>query len=146
MKTFWTVCAAVLSGAMLLAGGCTSVQSTQKFNALDLASGNEKAVCQSYVEIPGLFFLGIPLVVGSAKGDGGITCFRYNLTAENAVYLLTREAKSRGAARMLNVQVSSTHNHLLLPGFTYSTIQASGTGVTDRRTAMRQAADEFDAQ
>ena len=141
---------AIFTAAVLAVGiglsGCTSVQSTQKFNALDLASGNEKAVCHSFVEIPGVFFFGLPLVVGSAKGDGEFTFFRANLTAENAVSLLTREAKSKGAARMIDVQVNSNSSMCIIPGLSYATIQASGTGVASRRSAMRQAADEFDAR
>ena len=71
--------------------GCTTVESTQKFNAVQLGTQDEKHICQSYVQIPGYFFLGLPIIVGSAKGDGQTTMFRYNLTTENVMYLLTKE-------------------------------------------------------
>ena len=49
-RTILAVCGAVLAGAMFC--GCTTVESTQKFNALGLGTPNEKAVCQTFVEIP----------------------------------------------------------------------------------------------
>ena len=128
--------------------GCTTVESTQKFNRMGLGTPNEKAVCQTYVEIPGIFFYGLPIVVGSPKGDGEWSMFRFNLTADNAIYLLTKEAKTRKAARVVNVQVCSTETTIfpfpLL--ITRRTIQASGTGVRTKGAAIERAASEYDAQ
>ena len=129
--------------------GCTTtVESTQKFNRMGLGTPNEKAVCQTFVEIPGIFFYGLPIIVGSPKGDGEWSMFRFNLTAENAVYLLTKEAKTRKAARVVNVQVNTTESTIfpfpLL--FTRRTVQASGTGVRTKGAAIERAASEYDAQ
>ena len=131
------------ASAVLLAG-CTTVQSTQKFNALSLGTDTDKAVCQSFVEIPGLFFCGLPIVVGGIKGDGSWSAFRQNLTADHAIFALTKEAKSKGATRLINVQINTTTDHIILPIFTWETIQASGTGVRNRDAAIRQAAESFD--
>ena len=131
------VCAAFAAAVALT--GCTSVESTQKFNAIQLGTRDEKHVCQSYVQIPGYFIFGLPVIVGSAKGDGQTTMFRYNLTTENAMFLLTREAKSKGASRLINVTISKTEQPMtLLPFLSYRTIQASGTGVGNRRAAEMQ--------
>ena len=131
------VCAAF--AAVVALTGCTSVESTQKFNAIQLGTRDEKHVCQSYVQIPGYFIFGLPVIVGSAKGDGQTTMFRYNLTTENAMFLLTREAKSKGASRLINVTISKTEQPMtLLPFLSYRTIQASGTGVGNRRAAEMQ--------
>ena len=118
--------------------GCTTVESTQVFNRMGLGTPNEKAVCQTHVEIPGYFFFGLPIVTGSPKGDGEWSLFRYNLTTENAVYLLTKEAKARQAARVVNVHVYKTES--LTPFFlvTRRTVQASGTGVGNRRASDMQ--------
>ena len=132
------------AGAIFLLAGCTTVESTQKFNAVSLGTDSDKAVCQSFVEIPGLFFCGLPLFVGSAKGDGSWTMFRYNLTTENAMFLLTREAKQKGATKLIKVNVNSSKCVLLLPCFTYDTIQASATGIRNRDAAIRQASKTFD--
>lgn len=123
--------------------GCTTIESTQKFNAISLGDGAEKAVCQSYVKMSALYFFGLPIVSGSTSGNGGWTMFRYNLTTENAMYLLTREAKSKGAARLTNVNVSQKYDFSYLI-FQYHMIEASGTGLRSRDAAVRQAAKDFD--
>jgi ABC-type phosphate transport system ATPase subunit len=124
--------------------GCTSIESTQKFNAVNLGYGNEKAVCQTHVEIPGFTIFGLPIIVGSASGDGKLTYFRYNLTTENVMYLLTKEVKAKGATRLANVQVVKHSIPIIIPGINIESIQASGTGMRDKAAAMRQAATDFD--
>ena len=133
----------VLCGVLALAllSGCTTVESTQKFNALGLGAPNETSVCQTYVEIPGVFLFGLPIIVGSPKGDGSWTMFQWTLNNENVIYMLTKEAKSKGAARVADVTVSRTHDTLLLfPHLSYQTIQASGVGVR-----IKGSARQFDA-
>ena len=142
MKKVFVLCGVL---AVALLSGCSTVESTQKFNALGLGTPNEKAVCQTYVEIPGVFFFGLPIVVGSPKGDNEWTMFQWTLNNENAVYMLTKEAKSKGAARVINVTVSRTHDTLILPFLSYQTIQASGVGVRTRGAAVDRAARQWDA-
>jgi len=125
--------------------GCTTIESTQKFNRMGLGTPNEKAICQTYVELSGLYIFGLPIVVGSPAGNGEWTVFRNNLTAENAVFLLTKEAKMLKAARVINVQVNKTDSFLFF-GVSRRTVQASGTGVRTRGAAMENAAREYDSQ
>ena len=132
-----------LFAAALLFAGCTTVDSTQKFNAVELGTKEEKAVCQTYVEISGCCLFGLPLIVGSAKGDGQFTFFRFNLTNENVVYLLTRAVKAHGATRMINVHVNSTSNPTMFPFLSICTIQGSATGVRSKSAAMKQVQQEF---
>ncbi len=132
--------------AAIIFSGCTTVESTQKFNRMGLGTPNEKAICQTYVEIPGYYIFGIPTFVGSPAGDGEWTMFRSNLTAENAIFLLTKEAKARRAARVVNVNVSSTECYIIPMLLSRRTIQASGTGVRTKNAAMERAAQEYDAQ
>ncbi len=131
-----------LFASVLLFTGCTTIESTQKFNAVDLGSGEDKAVCQTFVEIDGLFFCGLPLIVGSARGDGQCALFRYNLTNENVVHLLTRAVKSHGATRMTNVQVNSNTIPIFLL-FSYRSMQGSATGLRGKSAVMRQVKSEF---
>ena len=135
----FAVAAAILTG-------CTTVESTQVFNRMGLGTPEEKAVCQTHVEIPGYFFCGLPIVTGSPKGDGEWSLFRYNLTTENAVHLLTREAKSRQAARVVNVQVTKSESFTIFPFLSRRTVQASGTGVRTRGAAIERAASDYDNQ
>ena len=132
-----------LFAAALLFAGCTTVDSTQKFNAVELGTKEEKAVSQTYVEISGSCLFGLPLIVGSAKGDGQFTFFRFNLTNENVVYLLTRAVKAHGATRMINVHVNSTSNPTMFPFLSICTIQGSATGVRSKSAAMKQVQQEF---
>ena len=129
---------AAFAAIIALSGG-TSVESTQKFNAIQLGTADEKHICQSFVQIPGYFIFGLPIVVGSAKGDGQTSFFRYNLTTENVMYLLTKEVKSKGASRLINVSVYANEYPLLLPFLSYRTIQASGTGICSRRASSSSA-------
>ena len=131
-----------LFAAVLLFTGCTTIESTQKFNAVDLGSGEDKAVCQTFVEIGGLYFCNLPLIVGSARGDGQCALFRYNLTNENVVHLLTRAVKSLGATRMTNVQVNSNTIPIFLL-FSYRSMQGSATGLRGKSAVMRQVKSEF---
>ena len=129
---------------MVVVTGCTSIESTQKFNAVNLGYGNEKAVCQTHIEISGFTIFGLPIIVGSAAGDGKTTMFRYNLTTENVMYLLTKEVKTKGATRLANVQVVKHSIPIIIPGINIESVQASGTGMRDKAAAMRQAATDFD--
>ena len=110
---------AVFAVAALVFSGCTTVESTQKFNRMGLGTPNEKAICQTHVEIPGYFLFGLPIVVGSPVGDGEWTMFRYNLTTETVIFP---------------------------PFLTKRTIQASGTGVRTKGAALERAASDYDAQ
>ena len=138
-------CLFAAAAAAVVFNGCTTVESTQKFNRMGLGTPNEKAVCQTFVEIPGYYFFGLPIFVGSTRGDGEWTVFRNNLTAENAIFLLTKEAKARKAARVVNVQVNSTDSFVFF-GISRRTIQASGTGVRTRGSALDAAARDYDNQ
>ena len=108
-KTLLLLTVAAVTAAIF--AGCTTVESTQKFNRVSLGSGNEKAVCQTFVEIPGYYFFGIPIVVGSIKGDGSWTMFRDNVTTENAIYLLTKEIKDLCPANY-KIPLRETKNNL----------------------------------
>ena len=142
-KTF--ILAAACFAAMIF-NGCTTVESTQVFNRMGLGTPNEKAVCQTYVEIPGYFLFGLPIITGSPRGDGEWSMFRYNLTTKNVVHLLTKEAKERQAARVMNVQVSTSETMIFPPFLSKKTIQASGTGVRSRGAAINRAATAYDDQ
>ena len=78
-------------------------------------------------------------------GDNEWTLFQWTLNNENAVYMLTKEAKSKGAARVINVTVSRTHDTLLIPFLSYQTIQASGVGVRTKGAAVERAMRQYDA-
>ncbi len=128
-KSLVSLFAAAVAGVVLMSG-CTTVESTQKFNAVNVCNtSSERPVCQTHVVMTGYYFLGLPTLVGSAAGDGKASIFQNTLTTENVMSLLTREVKAKGATRLLNVQVQSSSQSMLLPFFSERSIQASGTGV-----------------
>ena len=128
MKKLLSVAALALAVAIT---GCTTVESTQKFNRMGLGAQAEKAVCFTHVEIPGYYIFGLPIITGSPKGDGEWSLFRYNQTTTNVIYLLTQEAKTRKAARVINVQVTKIETPTLMPFVSKYSLQASGVGVTN---------------
>ena len=122
---------AVVCAAAVIITGCTTVESTQKFNRRGLGERGERAVCVTYVEIPGYYIFGLPIVTGSPKGDGQWNMFRYNQTTTNIVYLLTKEAKERKASRVINIQVNKIEVPTLIPFVSKYSLQASGVGIAD---------------
>ena len=116
-------------GIAALITGCTTVESTQVFNRVGLADAGDKAVCVTHVEMPGYYFLGLPIVTGSPKGDGEWSLFRYNQTTANVIYLLTKEVKERKAARVVDVHVTTQDVPVMIPFVSKRIIQASGVGV-----------------
>ena len=136
-KTILSLAAA----AGLFLAGCTSIESTQNFNGLACGTPTEKATCQILIQIPGYYFFGLPIVTGDLA-DGKFTFFTFTQTTDNAVWLLTKEAKARKAARVVNVQVNSTDSFVFF-GISRRTIQASGTGVRTRGSALDTAARDY---
>ena len=137
------VCAVCATLAVLT--GCTSVQSTQKFNGLGLGKSDEKAVCMTHVTMTGYYIFGLPLLTGSAAEDGKSSLFKDNLRTDRAISLLTREAKSKGAARVDDVAVHfASAPVFFFPFMEKRTYQASGVGVRSKKEAVRYAQTEFE--
>ena len=140
-KNIFTIAAA----AGLLLAGCTSVESTQNFNGLACGTPNEKATCQILVQISGYYFLGLPMITGGL-GDNKFTFFTYTQTTDNAVWLLTKEAKSKGATRMINQNIMITESFVPFPFVSKRILNASATGVRSRSAAVRQATENYDRE
>jgi hypothetical protein len=134
-----------LAAATLLLAGCTSVESTQNFNGLACGTPTEKATCQILIQIPGYYFFGLPIVTGDLA-DGKFTFFTYTQTTDNAVWLLTKEAKSKGATRLINQNMVMVEGCVLFPFVSKKTLNVSATGVRSRSAAMRQARESYDRE
>ena len=68
MKQFSSLLAAGVLAAGTFLSGCTSVESTQRFNGVGLAGQEERARCLTHVEIPGWYIFGLPIIVGTNSG------------------------------------------------------------------------------
>lgn len=134
-----------IAAATLLLAGCTSVESTQNFNGLACGTPTEKATCQILIQIPGYYFFGLPIVTGDLA-DGKFTFFTYTQTTDNAVWLLTKEAKSKGATRLINQNMVMIESFVPFPFVSKKTLNVSATGVRSRSAAMRQARESYDRE
>jgi hypothetical protein len=135
---------AAVAAACLFAG-CTSIESTQNFNGLACGTPSEKATCQILIQIPGFYFLGLPIVSGDLA-DGKFTFFTYTQTTDNAVWMLTKEAKSKGATRLINQNILVTETYIPLPFISKRIMNISATGVRSRSAAVRQARENYDRE
>ena len=140
-KTIFSLAAA----AGLFLTGCTSVESTQNFNGIACGTATEKATCQILIQIPGYYFLGLPLITGDLA-DGKFTFFTYTQTTDNAVWMMTKEAKNTGATRIINQNIMVVDNAVFFPFITKQTMIVSATGVRSRTAALRQARDSYDRE
>ena len=140
-KTLLSLAAA----AGLFLAGCTSIEATQNFNGLACGTPTEKATCQILIQIPGYYFFGLPIVTGDLA-DGKFTFFTYTQTTDNAIWLLTKEAKSKGATRLINQNLSMHETYVPFPFVSKQTLIVSATGVRSRNAAVRQARDNYDRE
>ena len=143
-KIFTWACGSV--AALGLLAGCTSVDSTQKFNGLGLSDRADKAVCHTFVAIPCYSFWGIPIIGGSAAGDGKVAMFQNNADVTSAMHLLTREIRAKNGARVINAQTFMTETTIFPGLISKRVMQASGTGVRTRNEAMSRAGQNFDQE
>lgn len=134
-----------LAAAGLLFAGCTSIESTQNFNGLACGTPNEKATCQILIQIPGYYFLGLPIVTGDIA-DGKFTFFTYTQTTDNAIWMLTKEAKSKGATRLINQNLVMTETYVPFPFVSKKIFNISATGVRSRSAALRNARESYDRE
>ena len=134
-----------VAAAALFLAGCTSVESTQNFNGLACGTPTEKATCQILIQIPGYYFLGLPIVSGDLA-DGKFTFFTYTQNTDSAIWLLTKEAKSKGATRLINQNLVMQEIPLFFPFVSKQVLNISATGVRSRNAAVRQAKDSYDRE
>lgn len=125
-KTFFPVASFLLA---LFAAGCTSVDATRKFNMVNVNPGGSQPVCQIHVKMTGFYFFGLPVVVGSAAGDGKCAFFMNNLNNTNAISLLTKEARRHGAGGVTGLSTGSSESYLILPFLSMRQMEASGVAV-----------------
>ena len=133
------------AAAGLLLAGCTSIESTQNFNGVACGTAAEKAACQTLIQIPGYYFFGLPIITGGL-GDGKIAFFTFTQTTDNAVWLMTKEVKSKGATRLINQHMSVTESFVPFPFVSKRILNFSATGVRSRSDAARRAAESYDRE
>ena len=134
-----------LAAAGLLFAGCTSIESTQNFNGLACGTPTEKATCQILIQIPGYYFIGLPIITGGLA-DGKFTFFTYTQTTDNAIWMLTKEAKSKGATRLINQNLVMMESDVPFPFVSKKILNVSATSVRSRSAALRNARESYDRE
>ncbi len=141
MKKWSLPLMAALAGVAF--AGCTSVESTRKFNGLGVGTPNDESKCFTQVVMTGYYFWGLPLVVGSAAESGKCAMFRDTLTVTNAVSLLTSEARRLDSARVIGISSTLTESMVFPMFISKKTLQVSGTGVRTKSEASRSLNRDF---
>jgi len=136
---------AIAAAAGIFGAGCTSVETTQRFNGVACGTPTEKAQCHVLVEIPAYTIFGLPIVSGGL-GDGKLLFFSFSQTTDNAINLLTKEMKKHGVTRVINLNLNRCGQTMVFPFIFRDALQASGTGVCNMSQAVKQAQRNYTEQ
>jgi hypothetical protein len=127
MKKMLTVLVTVL--AVVLMSGCTSMQVANRFNGLPV-SETAKMPPKAHVNVKmtGFYlFHFIPIATGSVGSVNKWAIFKDTVSVENAVSVLTREARTQLNCTRIYDLKSSTSNDVLPFLCTFKTVQISAT-------------------
>lgn len=116
MKELLLLCAVVL----LATSGCTTLESTNKFNSMAIGDNGAKPVAHVYGRVSGWYLFGIfPLITGSVNDTGKCAVFTDTVTIENLVGLLTEKARGKGGNRVLDLQTQAGETSFILLSYCY---------------------------
>ena len=122
-----TFLAAIL--AVVLMSGCTSMQVANRFNGLPVSeSANMPPKAHVNVTMNGFYlFHFIPIATGSVGSVDKWAIFKDTVTVENAVSVLTREARTQLNCTKVYDLKSSTSSAVMPFLCTFKTVQVSAT-------------------
>ena len=127
MSKMLTVLAAVL--AVVLMSGCTSMQVANRFNGLPV-SETEKMPPKAHVNVTmtGFYlFHCLPIATGSVGSVDKWAIFKDTVSVENAVSVLTREARTQLNCTKIYDLKSSTSSVFMPLLYSFKTVQVSAT-------------------
>lgn len=112
--------------------GCTAIDTTSKFNTMPVNDTRYPAVAHVNVRITGFYlFHCLPIVCGSASGAGKIAMFKDTVTVDNAMMLMTENARGKGGTRIHDVVSDVSSLGFIL--FSIDRVQVSGTTSSDTK-------------
>lgn len=122
-----TFLAAIL--AVVLMSGCTSMQVANRFNGLPVSeSANMPPKAHVNVTMTGFYlFHFIPIATGSVGSVDKWAIFKDTVSVENAVSVLTREARTQLNCTKVYDLKSSTSSAVMPFLCTFKTVQVSAT-------------------
>ncbi len=105
---------AVAAAALCFMTGCTTVETTKKFNSMGIGDNRATPVAHVNAKIEGWYLFCIfPLLTGSVNDTGKCAGFTDTVTVENLVGLLTERARGKGGNRVLDLQTRTGSFNLL---------------------------------
>lgn len=129
---------AAVAAAALLFAGCTSIDSTDRFNSMPLDDAKYPPVAHVNVRMSGFYlFHCLPIVCGSAASSGKTAMFKDTVTLENAMRLMTKEARGMGGDRLHDI--NSSFSSFVVPLlFSIDRVEVSGTATSNTPPERRQ--------
>ena len=126
----------LLTGILLLLSACTSVEVGNKLNQQKITIGEETPIAHIYANCFGYYLFNcIPLVTGDTEDPNSFCMFEHTVKAENVVELLTKEAKKRGATRVIDITSQEEQTGWFSMWISwYRNVQVSGNAVKDNIT------------
>lgn len=117
--------------AVCLLSGCSSLETSDKFNSLGVAADRTEPIAHINSSIWGLYlFDSIPIICGSANSSGKSATFMDTVTLDNALLVATRRARGIGASKFIDIRSDIRSEwFLLLPIFWIREVQVSGTAI-----------------
>lgn len=128
MKKIFVFAAAALMTAMI-AGGCSTVETSTEFYGMAPVVANATGVAHIYSKIPGLYFFGLPVVTGAVANPDAVSFFKNNCCVDKAFLQMNVAAAELGAHGVVEASSEVTSIPLLFPVFFWKIAESSGTAV-----------------
>ena len=128
MKKIIALTAAAVMTAVI-AGGCSSVETTASFNGMAPVVANATGVAHIYSKIPGLYFCGLPIVTGAVANPGAVSFFKDNCCVDKVFFQMNLAAEELGAHGVVDASSEITSIPLFMPLFYWKVAEVSGTAV-----------------
>lgn len=119
--------------ALLIATGCSSIESTSDFKGNELTETGARPVAHLHSDIWGIYFLGFescPVITGDHQDPGGWRLFRHTVSPNTAAEMVLEESRKQEADAVIDLKTdwdSSWQAFTLI--FWLKEAQASGNAV-----------------
>ncbi len=126
-----TASVTLFAAVMLLLAGCSSVDTSENFNSMDVSIDRSTPIIQVHGIISGIYLFNvIPIFSGSYNHPGKIMVFRDSCTLENTMLMTFRTARGRNASKIINLDSDYQEKWLFWSLILWSREwQVSGTGI-----------------
>ncbi|MDD5727246.1 MAG: hypothetical protein PHV59_01660 [Victivallales bacterium] len=104
MKPRALIPVAGLVAALVVTGCSTTMETSKNFNGLSVTANHSRPVAHINARVSGVFlFDAFPLFCGSVNNIDKVAAFVNTVSLDNALGLVTREARGLGATKLVNL-------------------------------------------